>query len=198
MKFKNNKNNLLKTSIFSLVFCLISYCSTALAVEYVYISDQLRVGVRTDPTTDNLPIGVVSTGMRLEVEDRSDGYVKIKTEKGMSGWIKDIYVTNNAPAVIQLKNLQASYSKLKKELAQENETSAVLEKANAALNEQVDELKKDRREWQRQRALAMASPGNDGAWLWYILFILLFGGSFAGGAAWYRTRAMKKLGGLRV
>lgn len=198
MKFKNNKNNVIKTSFFSLVFCLMAYNSTAWAVEYVYISDNLRVGVRTDPTGDNLPIGVVFTGMRLEVEERSDGYVKIKTEKGLSGWIKDIYVTKDAPAVIELKHLQASYSKLKKDLAQGNETSAALEKANAALNEQIDELKKDRREWQRQRAVEMASHYNDVSWPWYILLILLLAGSFAGGAVWYRTRAMKKLGGLRV
>ena len=198
MKFKNNKNNVIKTSFFSLVFCLMAYNSTAWAVEYVYISDNLRVGVRTDPTGDNLPIGVVFTGMRLEVEERSDGYVKIKTEKGLSGWIKDIYVTKDAPAVIELKHLQASYSKLKKDLAQGNETSAALEKANAALNEQIDELKKDRREWQRQRAVEMASHYNDVSWPWYLLLILLLAGSFAGGAVWYRTRAMKKLGGLRV
>lgn len=199
MKSQNIKNNVSKRSLFTLIFCMFFLnMPDALAAEYVYISDNLRVGVRNDPAGSDLPIGVVFTGMRLEVEDRSDGYVKIKTDKGLSGWIKDIYVTEKAPAIIQLNQLQDKYEKLKQEVSQGTDTSGALEKANVALNEQLDELKKERSEWQRERAKVLATQYTETSWLWLILVFVFMIGSFAAGAFWYRNQAMKKLGGLRV
>lgn len=199
MKFQKIKKFASDNRFYTLIFCLfIVYMPATLAAEYVYISDNLRVGVRNDPVGNDLPIGVVFTGMRLEVEDRSDGYVKIKTDKGLSGWIKDIYVTEKAPAIIQLNQLQDKYDKLKKEFSQGADASDALEKANLALNEQLDELKKERSDWQRERAVVLATQYNETSWMWLVLILVLLAGSFAAGAFWYRNQAMKKLGGLRV
>ena len=184
--------------LFILLIGLLIEGSPVYAAEYVYISDNLRVGVRTDPVSSVPPIGVVFTGMRLKVQERQDGYIKITTEKGVTGWIKDIYVTEKAPAIIQLNSLRAKYDKLKKELSQGNESTGMLEKANMALSEQLDELKKERREWQRERVSLMVKQYNDTSWFWVIWVVLLVIASFAGGAFWYRSQAMKRLGGLRV
>lgn len=168
------------------------------AAEFVYISDNLRVGVRKEPVSGVPPISVVFTGMRLEVHERVEGYVKITTDKGVSGWIKDIYVTKKAPAIIQLNAFKVKYEKLKKELSQGNNTATVLEKANMALNEQLDELKSERRDWTRERADLMASQYKESSWFWIIEIIALIVLSFAAGIYWYKNHVMKRLGGLRV
>lgn len=168
------------------------------AAEYVYISDNLRVGVRTEPVSGVPPISVVFTGMRLEVHEKADGYVKITTDKGVTGWIKDIYVTKKAPAIIQLNAIQTKYDKLKKELSQGSNTVAVLEKANLALTEQIDELKAERREWSRERATLVASQYKESSWFWTVVVIVLIILSFVAGIYWYKTHVMKRLGGLRV
>lgn len=168
------------------------------AAEYVYISDNLRVGVRTEPVSSIPPIGVVFTGMKLEVLEKKEGYLKIKSDKNLTGWIKDIYVTKDAPAIIQLNLLKKKYEKLNAQLAEGSDTSQVLEKANQALSEEIDELKEAQRDWRKERARLIASQYNDSSWFWIIVTIILVIASFIGGALWYRVQAMKKLGGLRV
>ena len=199
-----NKKNTIYSSIsnyfISTIISLfaLSYSISVSAAEYVYISDNLRVGVRTEPVSGIPPISVVFTGMRLEVHEKADGYVKITTDKGVTGWIKDIYVTDKAPAIIQLNALRKKYDNLKKELSQGSDTSSILEKANIALTEQVDDLKDERREWSRDRAKLMASQYKDSSWFWIIEILVLIGLSFAAGVFWYKMQVMKRLGGLKV
>jgi hypothetical protein len=54
-----------------------------LCAEVVYINDVLRVGVRPEPNNSVSPINVVMTGMKLEVLDRSEGFIQIRTEQGV-------------------------------------------------------------------------------------------------------------------
>ena len=204
MKIQNSKkrvihnftSNYLLSTIISLI--LVSCSLTVNAAEYVYISDNLRVGVRTEPVSGVPPISVVFTGMRLKVHEREEGYVKITTDKGVTGWIKDIYVTKKAPAIIQLNTLRKKYDNLKKELSQGSDTSSILEKANMALTEQVDELKAERRDWSRDRAKLMASQYKESSWLWLVEILVLIALSFAAGVFWYKMQVMKRLGGLKV
>lgn len=177
---------------------LLGYANVTFAAEYVYISDHLRVGVRKEPVSGIPPISVVLTGMRLEVHERTDGYVKITTDKGVTGWIKDIYVTKEAPAIIQLNTIKAKQASLEKEIAQGNNTAAVLEKANIALSEKLDELKAERREWTRERADLLASQYEESTLFWIIGMIVLVIASFVAGIFWYKNYVMKRLGGLRV
>jgi len=204
MKIQKNKNRVINPSFsrYSLSFVLsvmvLSCAFTAHAAEYVYISDKLRVGVRPEPVSSVPPISVVFTGMRLEVHEKVDGYVKITTDKGVTGWIKDIYVTNKAPAIIQLNSLQAKYEKLNKALAKGSDTTEMLEKANIALNEKVNELKAERREWSKERAEVIASEYKETSWFWIVEALVLVIVSFVAGIYWYKTHVMKRLGGLRV
>ena len=182
--------------IFILGLILSNFVSAA---EYIYISDNLRVGVRTEPAVSTPSISVVSTGMRLKVEARTEGYIKITTDKGITGWIKDIYATKEAPAIIQLNNFRAKYDKLAKERGKDLEVSAKLKKANKALNEQINELKLERREWENERINLLAGQNEGSSWYYWLAgIVILLLCCFIAGALWYRTQAMKRLGGLRV
>lgn len=177
---------------------LMSFSLSVNAAEYVYISDNLRVGVRPEPVSSVPPISVVLTGMRLELHERSDGYVKITTDKGITGWVRDIYVTKKAPAIIQLNAFQVKYDKLIKENSSRSDTVAELEKENATLTEQIDELKSSQSEWAKERADLVASQYEDSSYFWLIVVIALIILSFASGILWYKKYVMNRLGGLRV
>ena len=204
MRMKQNKNSIFTDYIsgyfltFTMTFILLACSGLAGAAEYVYISDNLRVGVRPEPVSGVPPISVVFTGMRLEVHEKRDGYVKITTNKGVSGWIKDIYVTKKAPAIIQLNEFKTKYEKLKKELSQGGDTVSILEKANLALSEEVSDLKQERREWSQERAELVASQYKESSVLWIFGIFILILLSFVAGVYWYKTVVMKRLGGLRV
>lgn len=198
MKILKNKHYTCLNHLLILSSLMFFVVNTVNAADYIYISDNLRVGVRTEPVSGVPPIGVVFTGMRLEVHEKLDGYVKITTDKGLVGWIKDIYVTKKAPAIIQLNNFKLKHEKLKKELTQNVETATLHEKANLVLNEEVNELKTERREWAKERATIMASQYEESSWFWVVLVLVLIILSFVAGIFWYKNHVMKRLGGLRV
>jgi len=188
-------------------FCLLLisgiFNSQWIAAEVVYVSDTLRVGVR--PQADNrvAPISVVTTGMRLEVLDKNRGYLLIKAPNGVQGWIKDIYVINETPAVIQLQQLQKQQQQTTTELKHAKENNLVLEQANLSLNRKLDSLESERTEWQLKEARLQAEqtvPGNViKPWIWWSLALLVLSVSgFVGGISWYRQHIARRLGGLRV
>lgn len=178
------------------------FSSIALA-ETAYVSDNLRVGVRPEP--ENIaPVGVVTSGMKLEILDRDGAYLKIRSENGQQGWIKDIYVVSKPPAIIQLEKLKVEGKKLQARLKTLEENNNVLQQANQSLSEKIEELEAQQKSFQLQRARQQATHLSSGepspySWLWWVLAILILAGvGFVSGINWYRQHVMKRLGGLRV
>ena len=166
----------------------------------VYVKDSLRVGVRTEPSNSVAPIGVVVTGMQLEVLEKRDDYVRIRTDKGLEGWIKDTYVEAEPPAMLKLEQLQKEYDKLRSRVGKHDDMIKTTETTNKSLNQQIDSLKSEntelrdalQEEQQRHRESVTS-------YLWPILSYIVVGAiGVLIGVVWHRRQAMKRLGGLRV
>lgn len=181
----------------SICFLLLTFSVNVLA-ESVFVNDKLRVGVRPEPSQIVAPIGVVLTGMKLEVLDRKAPFIKIRTDKGLEGWIKDIYVTSEVPAVLRLKEIEKEQKKSRAKMADIEKTRAALEEANSILNEKIDLLKAQRAELQRANAVQIVSsarPGKGISLLWLALSLVV---GVVIGYLWHRRQSMKRLGGLRI
>ena len=173
------------------------FSGSALA-ETAYVSDTLRVGVRPAPDSQAAPIGVVKTGMRLDVLENSNGFVRIKTENNLEGWVRENYVVKTPPAMIKIKTLQQRQGTLEGKLKTLEENNQVLQEANRVLNARVDQLSTERSQWQLAQARATLDSSNI-SWYWWLLGILIVAGAgFYSGISWYRHIVMKRLGGLRV
>lgn len=168
--------------------------------ETVYVSDNLRVGVRPEPDNGYTPVGVVLTGMELKVLDRQNGYLKIETTQGTTGWIKDIYVIEQKPAILKLEQLQKKHLAVSARLKDTQETLKSLETVNRSLNEQVEKLKQERSELQLIQAKSISNQQQSkSTWYWWLVALaVVISGGFIGGMQWNRYQAMKRLGGLRV
>lgn len=178
--------------IFLLLFSAITLAETA------YISDTLRVGVRPAPDNQAAPIGVVKTGMRLELLETREGFVRIKTENEVEGWIRDNYVVKTPPAMIKLQKMQQQLGTLESEFKNLEENNLVLQEANRVLNTRIDQLSTERSQMQLAQARATLTS-RDVSWYWWLLAILTVAGAgFYSGISWYRQLVMKRLGGLRV
>ncbi len=168
----------------------------------IYINDNLRVGVRSEPSSRVAPFSVVVTGMKLEVLEQLPDYLKIRTDKGEVGWIKDIYVSDQPPAVMRIETLKTRHQQLKQQIRERDKSIKILETANLALNNQIDNLKKDRSRWQLEKArndYLQQEAVNGRFWWWISLAgLLLVAAAFTSGMIWYRQQTMKRLGGLRV
>lgn len=172
--------------------------SGAALAEAAYINDTLRVGVRPAPDNQAAPIGVVKTGMRLEMLETTNGFVRIKTDNGLEGWIKDSYIVKTPPAMIKLQALQQRQAALEGQFKSLEENNQVLQEANRVLNTRIDQLSAERSEWQLVQARATLAS-NEINWYWWLLGILIVAGAgFYSGVSWYRQLIMKRLGGLRI
>lgn len=170
------------------------------AADSVYISDILRVGVRPEPDSRATPVGVVTTGMKLEVIDSVEGYLKIRTDKGLTGWIKDIYATEEPPAMIRLEQFQAKRAKTLKELEELRQSVKALEEANQLLTSQLDEIKAERSKLQLRLARDTYQEKHNGSYriIWLVVLLLVGIGAFVGGVAWQRRKTSQRLGGLKL
>ncbi len=181
-------------------FSLALGISFSAMAETVYVSDSLRVGVRPEPDNTSAPTGVVKTGMKLEVLDSQQGYLQIKTDDGLIGWIKKIYVIEKAPAIIKLQQSQEKYDQQTTQVKELQTNISALQSTNSSLTEQIEELKEDRSRLQLLQAKSISSQQDiKSSWPWWLaaLLVLTMGGFFAG-LQWSRHQVMKRLGGLRI
>lgn len=166
--------------------------------ETVYVSDNLRVGVRAEPNNNLAPHGVVITGMQLEVLDHPGGYIKIRNANGVEGWIKDVYVTQSKPAILELSAMQA---KLQALVAKQNTIIKDDSARTMAMADELSKLKSMNSELHQRLSNSSAAclhetVFGDGG---YVVIVVLLGtGGIIAGGMWYRKRAMRRLGGLRL
>lgn len=181
-------------------FSLLLGTGFSAVAETVYVSDTLRVGVRTEPDNSSSPTGVVKTGMKLEVLGSQQEYLQIKTEDGLTGWIKKIYTINQAPAIIRLKQEQNKYDQLNNQLKELQVTLSALQNTNNSLTKQVEELKEDRSRLQLLQARTTSNQQDvKSTWYWWLIALLVLSvGGFVGGVQWSQHQTMKRLGGLRL
>jgi uncharacterized protein YgiM (DUF1202 family) len=171
------------------------------SAETVYVSDNLRVGVRAEPDNSVAPHGVVITGMRLAVLDHANGFIKIRNESGVEGWIKDVYVTPDKPAKLELADLQAAQAKLQAQLAQQDKLLQDSKAKATAMTQELATLKTENNKLQTRLTAATTDKASNQTvgYILYVVWLVMLGvGGFVAGIVWHRKQAMKRLGGLRV
>jgi len=172
------------------------------AAETVYISDVLRVGVRTLPNSSETPIAVVTSGTELQVLERQDGYMRVRTPDGVEGWIADAYATSEVPAKMQLARVQKERDALKADLdklrSNNSSDTALLQQAQEQLKALQEENAKLQATMAEQAERLQAKEGGH-AWLYYTLaMVLLFALGIYLGVRWDKERVAQRFGGLEL
>jgi len=185
-------------------YLLLGLCLAAgsAVAETVYVHDTIRLGVRTNPNPSESPVAVVTTGDALQVLDRTEGYIKIRSEDGTEGWVSESYISKEKPAMLKLAQLQLEYDKRVAELSElRNELTATTEKQqatdkhlaevegeNAALQQELSRYKSSADELRRKYMWAFQT----------VAVILLFLLGFYIGVRWYKGRITSRFGGMEI
>ena len=171
------------------------------SAETLYINDQLRVGVRPEPNNESTPLAVVNTGDKLELIDKTSGYVQVRTKEGIEGWIKDIYTTSQIPAIVQLEELTKTSGGTHQKIKELKEQVGLMQNANKVLSSELEQIKNER-EQLKIELIGLKNGGLRGGgsfWVYSGVAVLVFAAlSFLSGIFWFRHQAMKRLGGLRI
>ena len=108
--------------------------------EQGWVRDEIRLNLRTGPTTQNRIVGVVKTGDPVRILSRGDGWTKVRvTETGTEGWIPEGYLLPQPPPGVRLAELEIHAAELEEKLAQVSKQATELGSTNEVLASQDGE-----------------------------------------------------------
>lgn len=134
--------------------------------ETVYISDALTVPLRRGPSTGHKILHAgLPAGTPLEVlgEDRAAGFTQVRTQNGTEGWVPTQYLVDQpiakdrlTVATKRIQTLEAEVKSLRENLKDARGTSSEVERNNAQLAKQAEQLQAELAEIRRVSATSIA------------------------------------------
>lgn len=122
-----------------------------------YVSDKLRITLRTGQGTEFQIIRALESGSKLEVLEQSEsGYTQVRTEDGTEGWVRSQYLIEEPiaqqkldKAVVLLEkyktevtNLKTERNSLRKERKELSQTKSSLSEKSSSLESELARLSK--------------------------------------------------------
>lgn len=115
-----------------LLFCCFHYSLGHAATRYV--SDDLRITLRSGPSPQNQIIRMIDSGTKMEVfeeiETASRKYSRVKLTDGKEGWVLSQYLVNEPIARDRLVELEKQYEAVKLEYKQLKDSLKDLKSVN--------------------------------------------------------------------
>jgi hypothetical protein len=179
----------------------------------LFVSDKLVLNVYSEPEQGGSRVGTIETGDAVDELERGEGFIRIRLSDGREGWVGSNYLTTDAPAAVQLRDLQrqqkSSTQAVDKKAAEE---IARLKKESESLQAQLKDLKAaaasapapdddgvlEGASPAPQQLAAVAPTSGGSTWLWLLIAALAAGLAYAAGYQSLARRIRKKFGGLRI
>ena len=112
---------------------------TVSAQEVRYVTDALRLEMRTGPDTSFKIVRMLASGSEVTILEEQDGYSQVRTKGGREAWILTRYLQREPAARAQLAEVMFELGTLRAEKANFahtlGEASGVSERAQATLEE---------------------------------------------------------------
>jgi len=140
------------------LFLIFIFATSSIAyAETQYVSDKLRITLRTGQGTEFQIIRALESGAKLEVlEQNESGYTNVKTEDGTEGWVRSQYLIPEPIAQqkldktlvqlekykTQLEALKTERVELRKQRKELSETKSSLSKKSSSLESELARLSK--------------------------------------------------------
>ncbi|UCD33134.1 MAG: TIGR04211 family SH3 domain-containing protein [Desulfobacterales bacterium] len=121
--------------IYSLLvnICII-YAAIPVHAKSMYVTDVLKVTLRTGPSIENKIIKMVESGQRVEVVEPGQEWSLIRLFDGKEGWILNRYLIPNETNKLNLERLEAEHSGLKTKFRTIYEENSKLKTDNKMLS----------------------------------------------------------------
>ena len=117
--------------------CIIGMClvlfSTPVLAENKYVSDAVKVTMRTGPGNDRKIISLLRVGTKVEVVQPGDEWTLVRLANEKEGWVINRFLTDKIPSDIELKILKSKYQALKDSASQMQEKNSLLKVENEKL-----------------------------------------------------------------
>ena len=122
--------------IFFLVFSGVVYAET------MYVTDVLRLTLRTGQSTEYKIIAVIESGQEVEVLQSGEEWSNVRLSNGKEGWLLTRYLTPNETSNIKLQRLEEKHKNLMAQAAALLEENTKLKTENKELGQALVENEK--------------------------------------------------------
>lgn len=113
--------------------CIILFCSTVQA-ETMYVSDDIKITLRTGQGIDHKILAMIKLGQEVEVLQPDDEWTRVQLPNGIEGWVLTRFLTYNKPCRLELEILKKKHETLSAQ-------SAFLIKENRVYKEESKRLR---------------------------------------------------------
>ena len=183
------------------------------AVRKVFVSDKLVLNVYSEPDQAGSRVATIETGDAVDELERAQSFVRIRLGDGREGWVGANYLTTDAPAAVQLRELQRQQKSAGQTDRKSADEIARLRKESEALQAQVKELKataaaapaaaddgvlEGASPTPQQLAAVAQPPAGVSVWIWSLVVVLAAVIAYVAGYQTLARRIHKKFGGLRI
>ena len=113
---------------------LVCLFSASVYGETMYVSDILKLTLRTGPSIENKIISVLESGQVMEVIKFGDEWSRVQLPNGKEGWVLSRYLTTRETNNIKLERLEAKHKNLMIQAAELLEENNRLQRDNTKLS----------------------------------------------------------------
>jgi SH3 domain protein len=118
-----------------LLLCL--FAASAYA-ETMYVTDVLKLTLRTGPSIENKILAVIDSGQMVEVVEFGDEWSRVQMPNGKEGWVLTRYLTSDEPHNLKLERLEAKHKNLMVQAAELLEENERLQAENKELSTEFE------------------------------------------------------------
>jgi SH3 domain protein len=142
MEGASKMNFLLKLFRLSGMALLLCLFSASVYGETMYVSDILKLTLRTGPSIENKIIAVIESGQRMEVIKFGDEWSRVQLPDGKEGWVLSRYLTPDETNGIKLQRLETMHNNLMLQAAELLEENNRLKAENTRLSSELEASEK--------------------------------------------------------
>ncbi len=136
-------NFLFKHFRFCGILLLACLFATAVGAETVYVSDMLKLTLRTGPSTENKILAVIESGQQLELLEPGHEWSRVQLPNGKEGWVLSRYLTPDETSNFRLERLQVQHKNLTAQAAELLEENKALKAENEKLRAEFETNEKE-------------------------------------------------------
>ena len=133
---------LLKPIRLSGLVLLLCLFSASVYGETMYVSDTLKLTLRTGPSIENKIIAVIESGQEMEVIKFGDEWSQVRLPNGKEGWVLSRYLTTDETNGIKLQRLETKHKNLMIQAAELLEENNGLKTENTRLSSELEAMQK--------------------------------------------------------
>ena len=116
--------------------------SVPVQAEMMYVSDIVKITLRTGPGADHRVIGMLQSGQEVEVFKSEDEWTQVKLTNGKQGWVLSSLLTSDKPKILLLDQTTEKNKALISQISDLTNNNNELSEANKGIENELAQLKK--------------------------------------------------------